>query len=151
MVTDTDALAHTLQGNVVPMKYISNPRSVGIAKALLVLKLCFPLDLWSLWGVGRSLCDYCLHADLYLTFNYLRGSATCWCQYTLSIGSRRWEGGEKEPSLVSVLNRDPLRFWQRPCPPRSRADGCLWHSYTVWDLKGGFMEIWSRCPLDMHL
>lgn len=71
------------------MKCISNPRSVGIAEPLLVLKLCFPLDLWSLWGVGRSLCDYCLHTDLYLTFNYLRGSAARRCQYIPSFGSTR--------------------------------------------------------------
>lgn len=71
------------------MKCISNLRSVGIAEPLLVLKLCFPPDLWSLWGVGRSLCDYCLHTDLYLTFNYLRGSAACWCQYIPSFGTRK--------------------------------------------------------------
>lgn len=76
------------------MKCISNPRSVGIAGPLLVLKLCFPLDLWSLRGVGRTLCDYCLHTDLYLTFNYLRGSAACWCQYIASFGTRR---GERSP------------------------------------------------------
>lgn len=146
------------KGNVVSVKCISSLRSVGIAKPLLlVLKLCFPLDLWSLQGLGRSLCDYCLHTDLYLTFNYLRGSAAWRCQYIPSFGTRR---GERKPSLVSTptilslsvaqdLNRDPLCSWQHPSPPQSSTDGCLWHSYSMWVLKGGFMEIWSCCPLDM--
>lgn len=64
----------------------------GTAGPLLPPELCFPPDLWSLRGVGRSLCDYCLHADLYLTFNYLRGSAACWCQYIPSFGTSRGRG-----------------------------------------------------------
>lgn len=36
------------------MKSLSNSKSIGIAEALLALKLCFPLDLWSLQGVGRT-------------------------------------------------------------------------------------------------
>lgn len=75
---------------------------MGITEPLLVLKLCFPSDLWSLWGAGRSLCDYCLHTDLYLTFNYLRGSAAC-----VPIHPFFWDPEEeKEPSLVS----DPCLF-----------------------------------------
>lgn len=84
------------------MKCISNPKSMGITEPLLVLKLCFPSDLWSLWGAGRNLCDYCLHTDLYLTFNYLRGSAAC-----VPIHPFFWDPEEeKEPSLVS----DPCLF-----------------------------------------
>lgn len=36
------------------MKCLSNSKSIGIAEALLALKLCFPLDLRSLQGVGRT-------------------------------------------------------------------------------------------------
>lgn len=61
------------------------PNSMGIEVALFLWTLCFPLDLWSLCFVGRSLCDYRLHTDLYLTFNYLRGSAAFRCQYIPSF------------------------------------------------------------------
>lgn len=141
----------------VSMKCISNLRSEGTAEPLLVLNLCFPWDLWSLRGVGRSLCDYCLHTDLYLAFNYLRGSAACWCQYIPSFGTSRWK-------------RSPL--WFPPYP----FSLCLWcwtligihctsgsipvlpqaEQTAVSDIhtqcgiwNGGFMEIWSCCPLDM--
>lgn len=77
---------------------------MGITEPLLVLKLCFPSDLWSLWGAGRSLCDYCLHTDLYLTFNYLRGSTAC-----VPIHPFFWDPEEeKEPSLVSAPCLFPL-------------------------------------------
>lgn len=66
---------------------MSNFGSVGTSESLFVLNLCFPLDLWSLQGVGRSLCDYCLHTDLYLAFNYPGVSAACRCQYSPSFGS----------------------------------------------------------------
>lgn len=115
------------------MKCISNPRSVGIAEPLLVLKLCFPLDLWDLWsvrGVGRSLCDYCLHTDLYLTFNYLRGSAACWCQYIPSFGTRRGgkgvlSGFHPTHSLCPLLQdlkkgSTALRAAPRSSPEQSR-------------------------------
>lgn len=81
------------------MKCISLLRSVGIAAPLLVLNLCFPGDLWWLQGVGRSRCDYCLHPDLYLSFNYLRVSAGYWCQYIPSFGTSK---RKRESSTVST-------------------------------------------------
>lgn len=53
----------------------------------------FSLDLWWLQGVGRSSCDYCLHTDLYLTFNYLRGLQFADANTSLLLGPVGGNGG----------------------------------------------------------
>lgn len=75
----------------------------GIAGPLLVQQLCFPPNLWSLQRVGRSLCDYCLRADLYLTFNYLRGV----CSLLMPIHPPRLGpvGREERSTLPFSLSR----------------------------------------------
>lgn len=79
---------------------------------LLARQLCFLTDLWSLRPVGRSLCDYRLRADLYLTFNYLRGV----CSSLMPIHpppSSLPPVGREEPStlLLRLFLRLALCLW----------------------------------------
>lgn len=114
---------------------LSSSRSVGMTEPLLELKLCFLSDLWWLWGVGRSVCDYCLHTDLYLTFNYLRGV----CASPLPIRPFFWERVSEragvEASLVSTSAAGSSLPLAAPQSSPEKLSPSLWNSYPVWDLR----------------
>lgn len=84
----------------------------------------FSLDLWWLQGVGRSSCDYCLHTDLYLTFNYLRGLALLmpihpsFCDQQVERRPLWFPPRPFSLSVVPDRNRGgTLHLWQQPIPP----------------------------------
>lgn len=116
------------------------PQICGDGGALLLQNLCFPGDLWWLQGVGRSCCDYCLHPDLYLSFNYLRVSAACWCPYVPSLGTGR---GERDSSMVSTMpaHRDPVSGDPVSGDPVSSPEQSWWVAPMLTARVGA--EIWS--------